>query len=744
MTFQINQIYGAFEPAKEITDPNKFTGRRAQIERGCELLTSKDHVFIYGIRGIGKSSLAIQLHRIATGDNTLLKSIDSPLKDQRYDFVTCFIACDDSIKNINALLYRLLRDQQGFAQWNSMLDLAEIGTFEITGALNPSLVSEFNNRAARLAAASNDGLVIFVDEFDRIKDQQGFASIVKSPPPKCTFVITGIGLTEKELVRDHESIVRKLDSGKLLVPNMSEPELRLIIERAEQEVEKAITFHPAVIERLIRISQGQPYLLQLVGKFCLLTTYKARQSEVSIDLLEKALREIAINKESFLEDQYIHAIKNSANREKVLRIFAQSETDPVNTSEAYKAAKEAGVNNPSFYVGELVREQYGAKLIKVAEQYYRIPDPLFKAYVAATPPRLEGQNHDDSPEESESGAVAIGSGNRNIINVVHLSDVHFGLVHYFSNLPIATDRVPDSDKPTFEKYISETLLPLPRQPGPDLIVFSGDFTQSAVTQEFNAAKFSIEKILSSLNLSAKRLILTPGNHDVNWAAQAADPADRKLPFMAYINFFSSLMGEPILMREPEKLFRVYDLTSDLNCIVLSLNSAVLESKEDHRGYIGATQMAEALAQVNRLPSDQNTIKIATFHHHLVPVSSLEADLSKNDEILRDAPYIKQSLLSAGFHLVLHGHRHHGHEEQVSDGQQRSLVVVGCGSSGVVQRERGAQPLQFNRIQIARVLNEHILITSTRHMFDAERRKWVHSEDHRAVFKMEFNKLVARR
>ncbi|WP_440136264.1 hypothetical protein, partial [Escherichia coli] len=77
MAILYKNILDAFQPAKEISDPRRFSGRKQQIERGAELLLARDHIFIHGVRGIGKSSLARQLALIASGKNDLLESIGS-------------------------------------------------------------------------------------------------------------------------------------------------------------------------------------------------------------------------------------------------------------------------------------------------------------------------------------------------------------------------------------------------------------------------------------------------------------------------------------------------------------------------------------------------------------------------------------------------------------------------------------------------------------------------------------------
>jgi len=71
----------------------------------------------------------------------------------------------------------------------------------------------------------------------------------------------------------------------------------------------------------------------------------------------------------------------------VLKALAENQDDrgEVWTTDAYKEAVEAGVDNSSQYVGQLVTEEFGAEIERVRERYYRFKDSLFSAYVKARP-----------------------------------------------------------------------------------------------------------------------------------------------------------------------------------------------------------------------------------------------------------------------------------------------------------------------------------------------------------------------
>ncbi|MBX8494916.1 metallophosphoesterase [Pseudomonas cichorii] len=727
MAILYKNILEAFQPAKEISDPNRFSGRKGQVEKGAELLLSNDHIFIHGNRGIGKSSLARQLSLIASGNNELLRSIGSEIADECFDYVTCFLTRDSSITNINQLLYRLLIDENALAQWNDLLDLEEVGTYDLGENLNPKLVSDFWSRVGKCATLSSNGVAIFVDEFELIDNHNGFASLIKANPGNCVFIVTGIGQTEKELVRDHQSIERQLDTGKLEVPNMSEDELRLIIAKAQEYISSEIVFEKTAVDHLVQIVNGHPYLLHLVGKHALSLAFKNKKNLVTKDTLDEALKQIASNRaDRSLEDRYLKAVGNSQQREMVLRIFASANEDVVHTTFAYPLAESRGISNPSYWVADLQKETSGAELVKVAEHYYRIHDPLFRAYVSATPPRLADATIAFSTKKEDT--------EKNFM-LIQISDIHFGSKHYFSSVPVANDTIPVADKPSLEKYFIESLSSTSNRG--DFLAVTGDVTQMALTEEFEAAAKCITAIGNELNdgvrYSGKNIAIIPGNHDVNWNIQQADPKARYLGFSPYIRFRSSFGLHIDNQVEPERLYEIHDLIDKWNCVIVGFNSAVLEGPDDHRGYIGESQFKNAMQEIKTLCSEKKPLKIALLHHHLTPVSSLESSIKKHDEVLRDAAFIKSALIENGFSIALHGHRHFAHEElidQNGDGGNK-LLIVGCGSTGVVNSERASQPLQYNRLSIRQQPeNNMTIVTVAKYFFDPERRRWLQSEDHK--------------
>lgn len=718
MTITYAEVLNAFQPAKEITDPTKFSGRKSEIEKGTQLLLTKDHAFIYGYRGIGKSSITRQIQLIASGNSNLLKDLESDLQTATLDYATCYLARDGSINNINQLLHRILIDASCFGQFPELHNKfgQTPNTYNLGPNLNGQLVADFWARASYIASKHEHGLAIFIDEFEAIKHHDGFASLLKAGREGVVFIITGIGSTETELIRDHSSIGRQLSTGKIPLPPMTPEELLRVIKTAEKSINHEICFTENAALKLAEIAHGQPYLLHLIGRQALLAAYKDKKNKVDSATLETALSQVAKEQvASELETRYLKAIGDSPQREIVLRQFAESCSPKTHTSDVYPTISKAGVTNPSYYTGDLQKVSFGSEIRKDAEKYYSFKDPLFQAYIKATPPRLGKINGTKKPKLKAPEKKQ---------EILHFSDVHFGDKHYFSAIPAASDRIPETDKPTFESTIIDTI----KREGitPSLMVISGDFTHKGTTPEFNKAHASINSIIQYFQdneLPEPRLVTCPGNHDVNWESAKSDPEARYLAYQAYVAFKNKLLNSRRIESgiDPERIYDITTLDTNPGILCLSLNSTVVENSSDHRGYIGHTQIQNALREIEGLTESNNHIRIAVFHHHLVPVHSTDMSI-KAEDVMADTGNIKQNLHNAGFSLALHGHRHQGHAEQITSENGNQLLIIGCGSSGVEKSERGEQPLQFNRITITEK-KQKIEVELRVYQYDAQQRSW---------------------
>ena len=161
---------------------------------------------------------------------------------------------------------------------------------------------------------------------------------------------------------------------------------------------------------------------------------------------------------------------------------------------------------------------------------------------------------------------------------------------------------------------------------PDLVVMSGDFTEHGKREEFEQAASFVRGLRAHLGLGARRFVLVPGNHDINWNKSRAYFEDREgdgllpeLPFFPkfvhYKRFFDEFYeGEVGLSFTEDEPWTIYEYP-DLGVVVAGLDSVVAESHrdEDHHAFLGERQLRAVAAKL-RPWKERGYLRIGVMHH----------------------------------------------------------------------------------------------------------------------------------
>lgn len=280
---------------------------------------------------------------------------------------------------------------------------AELGGTKSTEATAAPVISNhsvdvvFTNVVDALISegVAKSGILIVVDEFDQIANPTGFASFLKAlatNSPKVKFCIVGVAKDIQSLMKEHESTDRLFAGSIISLDPMGDAELQEIISNAERSIGDYIVFESDARRKIVSLAQGHPYMVHLIGKFALRSAFQDRKNSISEADIVATLASIAKRRaDPVLEGKYRKAVASSPQREIVLKAMAaaKDEQGEIWTTNAYKAALEGGVDNPSQYVGQLVTDEYGAELEKLRERWYRYKDSLFHAYIMARPMMYE-------------------------------------------------------------------------------------------------------------------------------------------------------------------------------------------------------------------------------------------------------------------------------------------------------------------------------------------------------------------
>lgn len=410
MSLPLTDYFNIFTPDNAVRSIEQFAGRQQEIDHLADALQSNGtNIVIFGNRGVGKSSLARQLEALSTNSAPIIERLSNrPFRD--FDFLCLFLAVDDSITTIESLIIRLLRSNEALSPWIPLEIKESVGKLgaaltvgapgiklkasakdEYTAAspqLPNDVVSVFKNACYEVSSAAKDGVLFIIDEFDRIQDKAGFASLVKSfEGQPVRFAVVGVARDIENLVVDHASISRQISGGAIKVNPMTEVEITQLFKQVHHKLEESIIFSDEAIRYISNCAKGHPYIVHLLGRQCLVSAAREKRNVITEDEARRGLSEISSSGSNIpLELEYRNAVKNSPTREYILKRFAREDKEPMRTtdiysdiSEALKIEKEA----ISVYMGHLSSPDYGPILEKAGERYYRFVNSVFKAYAAA-------------------------------------------------------------------------------------------------------------------------------------------------------------------------------------------------------------------------------------------------------------------------------------------------------------------------------------------------------------------------
>lgn len=266
------------------------------------------------------------------------------------------------------------------------------------------------------------------------------------------------------------------------------------------------------------------------------------------------------------------------------------------------------------------------------------------------------------------------------ITLLHISDLHFG--------------------PMYHPEVGEAVQRFAADLHPDAIVASGDFTQRAQEDQFQAARAYLDR------LPRVPIVVTPGNHDV--------------PLYRF--------RERLL--EPYSLYRRY--ISDELDTVTRIEGAVIVSLDSTaprraivNGRIKRRQLDFARSAFAQAPPD--ALRIIVAHHHFAPPPDFEGA-----DAMPQAKRALDAFTAMRVDLILGGHLHRsyiGNSLDVYPGADREhgVVIVQSGTSASRRgRARESEKNSFNvlRLRRSQIDVEHFMYfgdvenfeTTSRHTF----------------------------
>jgi hypothetical protein len=358
--------FNPFRP-NEIVHPGMFAGRYEELlalER--TLFQTKNgnptHFLIDGERGIGKSSLLLNLTWASKGEV-------SPLQEpQNFNFITVSVCLDschtyaDIVRGIAAELRRQIstRDQLkelAKSTWEIVKRLevggvryrdekrADLKDTELVEDLTFAISESLENLGTEV-----DGVLILIDEADKPAASANLGAFVKLLTERlklrgCDRVCVGLaGLSDlrDKLRRSHESSLRLFKIFAL--DPLSAPDCSVAVRRgldtAKEKNGFEVTITADAESHLAFITEGYPHFIQQFA-FCAFDADSDNNIDVD-DVLKGAygqtgaLRQLGLK---YFEKQYFEQI-NSDEYRQVLRIMAKHFDEWVRKSEIRKEAPQ--------------------------------------------------------------------------------------------------------------------------------------------------------------------------------------------------------------------------------------------------------------------------------------------------------------------------------------------------------------------------------------------------------------------
>lgn len=291
-----------------------------------------------------------------------------------------------------------------------------------------------------------------------------------------------------------------------------------------------------------------------------------------------------------------------------------------------------------------------------------------------------------------------------------ISDIHFGKFSRSVEFSVPGEDLIDTS--SGGQSLKESMVSLLKSQNIDYLCIAGDLTSQGSPQEFSYCENMVLDLAKDLNIPKNHILLSLGNHDTDWKISSLyehfDSAHPDFPLKLVKEKYQKIaaaasrtnLGE---ISEPPTLGPApYSGVIETDSFVMfMLNSGwcCTQDQEISRGQLEAVQLEWFEKESNKY-RDLNKWKIVLMHHHpfnySYPVHN--ADFS----LLEEGSRFLEIAATNGFHLVLHGHRHHPRAETTQKNEWENPMTFICAGSFAVNashRNGGSIPNTLHVIEL---------------------------------------------
>lgn len=319
-------MHEVLSPSQTIQHPDLLRGRQTQLDEIRKAFFSKGrHVFIYGHRGVGKSSLA------QTAAFQQQSSESTPILVQCTRRSSCFEIVREIVNDALPSDPRVVRKSLETTAKAGMQGLgAEVRSRIEQGVVpQPTTLNECSRLLELVCQWHSQRPVIVIDEFDQVVNQDEqlqFANLIKTIADRhvpVAIIFCGIGDSLDDLFTAHPSAHRYFHTV-LLERLPWEPRLEIVDNAAAA---LSITVDDTTRYRIAKVSDGFPHYIHLVCEKLFWRVYAAGPKlRVTPDLFEAAIEDAVTSMEPELRRPYEKAtMKYTNDCEPILWAVADSD-----------------------------------------------------------------------------------------------------------------------------------------------------------------------------------------------------------------------------------------------------------------------------------------------------------------------------------------------------------------------------------------------------------------------------------
>lgn len=384
------ELHRVLSPSNAIQTPELLHGRTKQLDDIRKALYSPGRqVFIYGHRGVGKTSLAQT----------------AAYQHQSSDKFPIIVGCSSTstffsvIQDIAQEAFppdprvRASTSQKSFSFGFRGLKAGAGQSVEHGNFQRPNSLNEAVHLINYVAENHSSSPVVIIDEFDQITDrdeQNMFANLVKQVADKRTrinIIFCGVGGSLDDLFSAHLSAHRYFHPIGL--ERLPYDARREIIEQAAKHL--GITIDDTSIWRIAMISDGFPHYVHLVGEKLFWRVFNEQNAGVVTgDLFEAALADAADALHPEIKKPYEKATKKYTNAcEPILWAVADGDDLQRSSRDIWASylrimgdLKKSPLERQKFnsYMNALKKESYGSILAASRSGWYEFSNKVVRGY----------------------------------------------------------------------------------------------------------------------------------------------------------------------------------------------------------------------------------------------------------------------------------------------------------------------------------------------------------------------------